>query len=245
MLLRLFIVLSLFIPSVAAFSDCDANGHILGAVYEAVNTPNGGKNQKRRQVILWRNGQQVAHEYTGTHITELWEKTKTGMLRLERHFDAHKRGIEYQPSEINHGRGTTDWSLRYQLISNELLNGMQRTETKGDGCDVFDNYVFNDDTVQIKLHWLPKLALIKSYSETAQTGKIQWELQRVILDERRVEQVFKTRSDYQTTDYADIGDNESDPFLLKMINLGHLNHSHSGFYNDQGRTFGGHHTHSH
>jgi len=245
MLLRLVVLFILFILSSSAFSDCGANSQMIGAVYEATSMPSGDKEQKRRQVILWRNGQRVAHEYTDTHITELWEKTKNGMLRLERYFDAHQRGIEYHPFEINHGRGTTDWSLRYQLISDELLNGMQLTETQGHGCDVLEKYVFNDAATKIILYWLPELALIKSYSETSQTGKIQWTLLRMIVNEEHVKQVFRSRSKYQTTDYADIGDNESDPFLLKMINLGHLDHSHSGFYNDQGQPFNGHHPHDH
>ena len=244
MLLRHFVLYSLFIFSSTAFADCGANSQILGAVYEAVNIPNGEQDQKRRQVILWRNGQQVAHEYKDTHIAELWEKTKTGMLRLERYFDEHKRGIEYQPSDINSGRGTTDWSLRNQLISNELLGSMQLTETKGKDCDVLEKYFFSDDNVSIELDWLPELALIKNYSEESKAGKIQWKLQQVILDEERVKKAFRIRSNYQTTDYADIGDNESDPFLMKMINLGHLNHSHSGFYNDQGQAFSGH-SHNH
>lgn len=244
MLLRQFVFFSMLAFSSATFADCNANNQILGAVYEAVNILHEKQAQKHRQVTLWRNGQQVAHEYKDTHITELWEKTKNGMLRLERHFDEHERGIEYHPYEINFGRGTTDWSLRNQLISDELLDRMQLTETKGSNCDLTESYVFSSDNVKIKLEWHPELQLIKNYTEESKTGKILWKLQQVIHDEERVKQVFKIRSDYQTTDYADIGDNESDPFLLKMINLGHLNHSHSGFYNDQGQAIGGH-SHQH
>lgn len=122
---------------------------------------------------------------------------------------------------------------------------MQKIKTKDSGCDLVENYVFSNDAVQITLDWLPELQLIKSYSEKSETGRILWKLQQVIHDAERVKQAFKVRSNYPTTDYADIGDNESDPFLLlKMINLGHLDHSHSGFYNNQGQAIGGHH-HSH
>ena len=50
---------------------------------------------------------------------------------------------------------------------------------------------------------------------------------------------------YQTTDYAYIGDNENDPFLAKMINQGFVEHGASGFYDAQGNQLQGSHKHHH
>lgn len=244
---RYFIIFILFIFSTAALADCKINKHVLGAVYDVKKSTDGKKYKLQRRVILWRNGQQVAHEYKDTHITELWEKTKLGKLRLERHFDKHKRGIEYHPSEINNGEGTSNWHIRNQLISNKLLREMQLTSTTGENCQVLEKYTLSNDVVQIKLDWLPVLALVKSYMEESSTGKLEWKLERIIHDEKQVKRAFQTRSEYLMTDYTDIGDNETDPFLTKMINLGYIEHSHSSIYNDKGETFGGdnHHAHNH
>ena len=54
---------------------------------------------------------------------------------------------------------------------------------------------------------------------------------------------FALWQQYELTDYADIGDNESDPFLAKMINLGFIQDTHPGFYNSQGQAIGGRHQH--
>ena len=53
-------------------------------------------------------------------------------------------------------------------------------------------------------------------------------------NQQKVQVEFAKWDNYQTTDYADIGDNESDPFLAKMINLGFVEHGASGFYHADG-----------
>jgi len=59
----------------------------------------------------------------------------------------------------------------------------------------------------------------------------------------QIQQQFALWDAYQTTDYADIGDNEGDPFLAKMINLGFIEHGASGFYDANGKALGGGHSH--
>ena len=62
-------------------------------------------------------------------------------------------------------------------------------------------------------------------------------------DNKIIDAFFNKNLDYQTTDYADIGDSESDPFLRKMINLGFVEHGSSGMYDAQGNDIGGEHHH--
>ena len=45
---------------------------------------------------------------------------------------------------------------------------------------------------------------------------------------------------YGTTDYTNIGDNESDPFLISMINLGFIEDHAHGFYDSKGNIMGNH-----
>ncbi len=47
------------------------------------------------------------------------------------------------------------------------------------------------------------------------------------------------------TDGADIGDNEFDPFLLKMINQVHIEHSAAGFYDSKRMSLDTSHGHQH
>ena len=60
--------------------------------------------------------------------------------------------------------------------------------------------------------------------------------------EDAIKQKFAVWDRYQTTDYADVGDNESDPMLAKMIKLGFISHGASGFYHADGTQIeSGHH----
>ncbi len=58
-----------------------------------------------------------------------------------------------------------------------------------------------------------------------------------------VNSFFAKRADYQATDYADIGDDHTDPFLTKMVTQGFIEAGASGFYNDKGHALEGEHSH--
>ncbi len=73
--------------------------------------------------------------------------------------------------------------------------------------------------------------------------KSHWKLQKIERNQDVINQFFAQRANYQSTDFADIGDNESDPFLIKMINLGFIDHSASGIYNANGESMAIQHNH--
>jgi len=245
-MVRTFLNFSLLLFfSHASLAECTINKDLLGAKYNVIISQADTDQQSPRELVLWRNGIQVAHEYKDNRITELWEQSRTGSLRLERHFDDYQRGIEYQPSEINNGRGVTDWSQKYQLVSKNLIASMQLDATHGEGCDKLEIYLLKRGDTSITLEWLPNQQLVKSFKEQNPSRTIVWELQETITGADEVRAAFSTRAAYQTTDYADIGDNESDPFFLKMMNLGFIAHGASGFYDADGHRLDGHHQHRH
>lgn len=78
----------------------------------------------------------------------------------------------------------------------------------------------------------------RSESERAGVGASsvisRWILVSLESDEDKVGDRFAAWDSHATTDFADIGDNESDPFLMRMINLGFISHGASGFYDASG-----------
>jgi hypothetical protein len=90
---------------------------------------------------------------------------------------------------------------------------------------------------------MPSVNMVKSLTETTPGMTREWQLKEMVTEDAAVKAAFELRDDYETTDYADIGDNESDPFLLKMINLGHISHGASGFYDEHGHQMDGRHQH--
>ena len=195
------------------------------------------------EVVLWRNQKQVAIHYPGAKITEVWERTKKGKLFLIRYFDAHKRGIEYQPNEIE---GSHDWSQKRQMVSDLLLGRMTLVNEQGsDGCNASNEMVYSDGVRRFELTWFFNQKIAgKFFVEGVESrNRVEWTLESLEQNKGLVEEKFAQLAGFQTTDYTDIGDNESDPFLLNMINLGFIDHGNSGFYDSEGNDIGGEHQH--
>lgn len=222
---------------------CAISDDNLGLQYRKITRSPDGNSKKVEAITLWRNGNQVAIANTSDQVTDLWEKVPGNRMRLVRYFDGHRRGIEYQPSEIRLQGTQDEWLERKQLISDRQIQQMSLGDTAGDGCYKIQTYRLADGKKRLSLKWYPELGAIKAYTVKAHSGSILWELEQVISDPQKVAAYFQSLSGYQTTDYADIGDNESDPFLMKMINLGFVSHGASGFYDAEGNLLQGDHAH--
>lgn len=96
---------------------------------------------------------------------------------------------------------------------------------------------------QIEIEWMPTRKLMSRYEYKDDKGAIKWELKSRIDDGNGAKSAVTRRLSYQDTDYADIGDNESDPFFQRMINLGFIEHEASGFYAAEGHIVSGGHDH--
>ncbi|OZG74996.1 hypothetical protein BTA51_00920 [Hahella sp. CCB-MM4] len=222
---------------------CDLDPAHVGAKYEITSQTTQPKKSSERVMYLWRNDKEVAHQYPQEQVTEIWNLVSDGRIRPIRYFESERRGIEYQPEDINKGKGDRNWPGKFQLISDQQKNKMTLVSSDGAGCDRIETYEFKDGKAQIRLSWLPALKLVQSYSVQQKHLSLQWQLTDVFDNQNRIQALFQSYRDYQLTDYADIGDNESDPFLQKLINLGFVSHGASGFYDDQGNVLESAHHH--
>lgn len=220
---------------------CEKNGANLHAAYEtSIKSPS--KDPKTTSLHLWRNANNVAHEYPVTNITESWTLVRERFIKPTRYFDAHERAIEYQPGETIHGKKETDFSYRYQLISDKLINAMSLDKKDGNGCDTVEYYSLESPQGKFTLKWLPYLKLVAFFSVDKNGVTREWKLTNVDFN-ANTEAFFSKRRDYQSTDYADIGDDHTDPFLTKMVTQGFIEAGASGFYDEHGHSIGE--THSH
>lgn len=228
----------------AAAPACEAAGDKVSLAYvetvtRRAETEGGAPRTETRHIRLTRNRLQAAIEYADTGMTELWEQPVEGRLRLVKYFNAEKRGIEYQPGEVAAATADSDWSARRRLVSDRLIESMTPVERTGDGCDRQVTYRSDEGERSVELVRLPGPDIVERYVVNRPGLTV-----RLVLESRRggayVNEYFDTLAGYPTTDYADIGDNESDPFLMKMINQGFIEHGASGFYDAQGNDIGGH-----
>lgn len=228
-----------------ADTGCTLSSQSLKATYQ-VTTTRGNSASPATTLMLWRDGNKVAHQYPQTNITETWQLIRDTHIKAVRYFDGHKRAIEYQPNERIHGKVEKDFSYRYQLISDGVLAKMVEQETVGEGCNTEVKMTLNDQVQHITLTWLPAFRLIKDFQVEAKGMKREWRLTSLAHPDKEkldTHAFFAEREAYQSTDYADIGDDHTDPFLTKMVNQGFIEAGASGFYHQDGHAIEGQHKH--
>jgi len=243
MIVRTILVLILGFMTTLSYANCSAQSTELGAHYRITTMDHKTGKGNTRDFTLWRDGDRVAHQYHTKAMTELWERVSNGTLRTVHYFDHYHRGIEYDPAEVKISHTSNDWQLKYQLVSDNFIKNLKKDSSGGLNCKTFSIYSHTSNTSNVTLEWVDQLNLAKLYIEESPSKSVKWELVEVIEDKAQVQKAFSRRENYKTTDYTDIGDNESDPFLMRMINLGHISHGASGFYDQDGHAIGQGHNH--
>lgn len=211
------------------------------AITSTWHTANG-KNVRSSALSLWRMGNKVAHQYPATQITEVYTLVRNKLIKPIRYFDSHQRAIEYQPGETIHGKRETDFTYRYQLISDTFIDKMTLVGSAGKNCHQTDTYELKTATRTFKLVWRVKQQLIERFDIEQDNMHRTWTLTNADFD-AKVSSFFAKRATYQSTDYADIGDDHTDPFLTKMVTQGFIEAGSSGFYDQHGNALEGEHNH--
>ncbi|WP_334062653.1 hypothetical protein [Alteromonas genovensis] len=227
---------------------CKENGKQVKADYTIKTTTHNAtgvhahNSIRESNLSLWRVDNKVAHQYPSTQITEVYTLVRNKLIKPVRYFDGHQRAIEYQPGETIHGKKETDFSYRYQLISDTFIDTMTLVSSEGRHCNQKDTYELKTATGVFSLVWLPQQRLIERFNIEQGNMHRTWTLTNADY-EADVSTFFAKRIDYQSTDYADIGDDHTDPFLTKMVTQGFIEAGASGFYDQHGRALQGEHNH--
>lgn len=198
------------------------------ATYKIIveNTINESRDKKIVYLTLWRYNNTVAQKFSNKSITDVWHKTKNNRLMYTKAFNDYQRSIEYDPIDIKTENYQALWSEKSELFP--YYNAFDLVDKHS------NTYEHNEKGIKQTLVWLKEQSLPQSYTVSDKTKKVTWELTELSISETELKQYFDTISNYSSTDYADVGDNESDPFLAKMIHLGFVEHSAGGFYDSQG-----------
>ena len=217
----------------AVANQCDEPAKWAMATYAQVAYSDNPQ-QRHRTLTLWRKPNNVAHQYPQLEITQAWQSVRPDTVKPIRYFDAHERAIEYQPGELIHGKRDTNWSEHNQLISDTLLRSMRLTHQDGIGCDKVEHYVLNHRDGSIKVAWLAQKKLVKTMVIENNTRREEFTLQHIHHNKAAISAFFEHRDKYKSTDYADIGDDHTDPFLTNMVHQGFIEAGASGFYQANG-----------
>lgn len=200
-------------------SECDISPDVISAYYQrSTQLANSEQIKKPLQQLfeLHRNNNTVLQKNVSEGVSDIW-LLKNNRLSLNRAFEKYQHTIEYQPNEL---RFQPQWQNVFQLVITPELNKMRLVEQKNVGCLLEQVYVLKDEAREYQLTWLPNLRLVKLFQ--VKVGKLtqQWQLTKFHHNTEQIVKKFKQYDRYQSTDYADIGDNEGIPFLAAMINQG-------------------------
>lgn len=207
----------------AACPDMDT----LQATYEITLSD---KKNSTSQLVLSRHGQWVAHQYPKQKITETWLRTAHGRLKKTRYFEHFHRAIEYAPGETIQGKRPLSWAMRYQLVEPALLAQLTKVHSETLECDTVETYQGVVDGEQVELSWMAGSHLVKYFIKQQGARQIRWRLVDVEYDQAKVTRYKRELESYQTTDFADIGDDHTDPFLTDMVHQGFIEHGSDGVY---------------
>lgn len=193
--------------------------------------------QGKTNSSLWllRDGKQVLQVHPDKKIASYYHQVNPNLIQSIRLFDEFKTGIEYQQNELSViGEQSATWTDHYQLISVNFLNKLRLERTEKVPCDSLLHYVGTLNGHNFKVLWLKKQKLVQFYEDKTDVASTRITLLSKEHDSQKVAAIFDQYLNYSMLDYADIGDNENNPFIAKMIRQGFIEHGASGFYNANG-----------
>lgn len=221
---------------------CQADAKSLVAHYSISQSRAGSDKAAVQNFTLNRYAGEVMYSYPDIHISQRWHLSSHGGLQKFRYFDQDKRAIEYEATAPL-ANAEQIWQEKYQLVSESELEQMTAKDTIEIDCGTIAVYEQREEKNLRHVYWSEQLQLPVKIFQRKGLDEETWTLNSINSDPEKALENFALRERYVSTDFADIGDQETDPFFRKMINLGFIEHGASGFYDTQGNDIGDHHHH--
>ncbi|MBA6326792.1 hypothetical protein H4J46_02345 [Colwellia sp. MB02u-6] len=217
--MKIILALLCLLSLSSSASECNISPNVISAYYQlSTQVANSKRITKPVQQLfeLHRNNNTVLQRNVSAGINDIW-LLNGNRLSLNRAFEMYQHTIEYQPNELRH---QPQWQDAFQLVMTPEKHQMQLIEQKNSGCLLEQHFVLKGKHGEYQLTWLPKLQLVKFFQVKDTELTRQWQLTKFQPNAEQTLSLLKKYASYQSTDYADIGDNEGIPFLATMINQG-------------------------
>jgi len=223
------LLLLLNLPIFANTSGCQLNDTTNFKASYTFQTPQG-----ENQLNYYRAPKQSAFEYKAQGVTEVWHKTANDKAYLIRGFDADKRSIEYEVIDLKMENQNSAWQKKKNIMNPESFDFDKVVIEEKAGCKLA-HYAKSDDDREITMVWNQSKDILVDL-EVKQKGKVAYHyaLSKIETLDKSNNHLAEVLA-YDRTDFADIGDNESDPFFRKMINLGFVSHHEVNIINAKGQ----------
>jgi hypothetical protein len=235
---KLLLITAITLPAfVSANDNCQST--TIMATYSVEETTKNHASSHQNDLTLLRTKNSAFHINNKTTATQ-WTKLPKNNMKKTSYFIDDKRAIEYEATKTNTNQA---WDHHAQLLHPKFKEQSTLIRKTGEGCEKLEHYQQKEKTKTVDIWWLPEQKIMKRMTSVSANKTINWQLTEATHNQKVIQQQLDILSSYQSTDFADIGDNESDPFFRKMINLGFIEHSASGFYDSKGNSLPSSHQH--
>jgi hypothetical protein len=173
---------------------------------------------------IWREAERVERENLQEQTGEIWQRDGASLFHTQL-YHADKRGIEYQPGDLRMSGLTSRWSQHAWIVNPDLLRHLNVESSREKDGMTLRRYkgIYGDAQWDITLRLD---AMLPQRIERKQGARIERiELRELHALAQAPWQPTSSR-DYGCIDFADLGDHERDPFVIRLQSLGAA-HAHS------------------
>lgn len=197
----------------------------VAARFEVRVSPAAGEAPPPRTWLLWREPDRVETRLP-TGVGEIWRRDGRGDVYYRRLFHEHRRLIEYTPVDLRALGAAPDWARLAHLIDPALLgNELKRVGTTTAFDRAAIRYRGRVRGIRHEVLWLVRERLPARMRLQYGDRTVTVRLKAIHPIERSPWPRTNTDA-YRVTDYADIGDDDADPFLRRLLNEAGPAHAH-------------------
>lgn len=180
---------------------------------------------------FWRSENRVEIRDGSNDVGEIWRRDGKGRLSFVYVEPMHKRGIEYNASDLRIINHTRPWDRLASIVSPDELKNLtlvEETQTLGHKAQRYSGKI---DKRTVEVVWVPYLQLATKVTNTYPDRQVTTELKSFLTKQDAVTATTEDRlASYSLVDFADLGDMETLESMawLKQVSTapGHEPHAH-------------------
>lgn len=179
-----------------------------------------------RAWYLWRQTDSVETQEANGESGHIWQRDKNNQISYQRIFPAAKRVIVYYPGDLRALQQYPDWKKLASVIDPALLGSAltAKGETTILGRQA-RRYTGRVDDQEFDVLWLEQEQIPARVQRKSKRYKEIVELKEMYPLDQSPWSRLETAG-YESIDYADLGDKESDSFVRAFLHGGGLTHDH-------------------
>jgi hypothetical protein len=177
----------------------------------------------------WRSPNRIAFEHPEPGVVEVWSRYPNGELAFERWFTDAGRAVTYTSGELRSVGRDGGWAAQTAIVPPAVMGVLASHGKASFRCLAAERRAGELHGRRYRLTWLPALELPAELVVTTASGEHRLVLE-ALSGANELEEAFARGLSLDRLDFADVGDNEADPFIAKLIAQGFVEHpeDHAG-----------------